>query len=315
MNAGVNSLDFLRDLPPAEEPRLWEISPGRWLAWNEYGDPLGKAVMYYHGWPSSRLQARLAHQLAKERGLRLIAMDRPGMGRSTHEAARRLETWPELMERFADSLGIGKFGQLGVSGGGPYVLACAARIPHRLAGSAVLGGAVPLAEISSGLRGLHPAYRALIPFRKFPAALFDPVFRMGAMVSRCDPRWLPLSWLKRSIGEDDARMLIDHPDVWAVITKSFQEGVSNAGGHGVMADAAIYFQTLEIDLTNIRHPIRYWHGGDDRNIPVTMVREFTGKITGASLEVDDALGHFSLVLRKAPAAMDYLADRAAEGGD
>ncbi|MES2660776.1 MAG: alpha/beta hydrolase [Verrucomicrobiota bacterium] len=315
MTESSEPLDFLRDLPPANEPRIWEISPGRRLAWNEYGDPLGKAVMYYHGWPSSRLQARLAHYLAKERGLRLIAMDRPGMGQSTHEAGRRLEAWPELMERFADSLEIGKFGQLGVSGGGPYVLACAARIPERLTGSAVLGGAVPLTEISSGLRGLHPAYRALIPFRRFPATLFSPVFRMGAMASRCNPAWLPLSWMTRSVGEGDARILIDHPDVWAVVTGSFQEGVRSGGGHGVMTDATIYFQPLNFDLTAILHPIRYWHGGDDRNIPVAMVRELTGKIPGALLEVEETMGHFSLVLRKAPAALDYLAACAAEGGD
>lgn len=309
------SLDFLRDLPPVDGPRIWEISPGRQLAWNEYGDPLGKAVMYYHGWPSSRFQARLAHHLAKRRGLRLIAMDRPGMGQSTHEAGRRLEDWPELMERFADALGIGKFGQLGVSGGGPYVLACASRIPERLTGSAVLGGAVPLAGISSGLRGLHPVYRALIPFRKLPAAAFSSVFRIAAMASRWKPGWPPLSWMMRSIGEEDGRMLMDYPEVWAVVTRSFQEGVKRGGGHGVMADADIYFQPLGFDLWSLRHPIRYWHGGNDRNIPVGMVREFTGKISGAQLEVDDAMGHFSLVLRKAPAALDYLAACAAEGGD
>ena len=82
-----------------------------------------------------------------------------------------------------------------------------------------------------------------------------------------------------------------------------------------MADAAIYFQPLAIDLAAMNHPIRYWHGGDDRNIPLPLVREFTGKIAGATLEVDEALGHFSLVIRRAPSALDYLAKRAAAGGD
>ena len=77
MTTSAEPLEFLRNLPPAEEPRFWEISPGRRLAWNEYGAPDGFPVMYYHGWPSSRLQARLAHHLALERGLRIVAMDRP----------------------------------------------------------------------------------------------------------------------------------------------------------------------------------------------------------------------------------------------
>jgi pimeloyl-ACP methyl ester carboxylesterase len=304
----VHSLEFLRNLPPADEPRFWEISPGRRLAWNEYGDPDGLPVMYYHGWPSSRLQARLAHHLALERGLRIVAMDRPGMGRSTYKPGRTLDSWPALMERFADALGIGNFGQLGVSGGGPYVLACAARIPERLTGSAVLGGAVPLTELQHGPRGLHPLYRMLIPCRKLPSWAFSALFRIASIASRWQPGRPPLSWLLRSVAAEDRRLLLDFPDVWSVITKSFQEGVCEGGGRGAMADAEIYCQRLTIDLANVRHPIRYWHGCEDRNIPVEMVREFTEKIAGAELIVDEQMGHFSLVLRRAPAALDYLAE-------
>ena len=305
MNEAAQPLDFFRDLPPIGEPRFWEISPGRRLAWNEYGDPGGKPVMYYHGWPSSRLQARLAHHLAQERGLRLIAMDRPGMGRSTWEPGRRLATWPELIGRFADSLGIGKFGQIGVSGGGPYVLACAARIPERLSGSAVLGGAVILDE--SGLRGLHPAYRMLGKVRKLPAPVFSGLFRLASVASRWQPGWPPLSWVLSTVAAEDRRLLLDSPNLWVLIAKSFREGVR---GRGVMTDAEIYFQPLDFDPGEVRHPIRYWHGGDDRNIPLASVREFTCRIPGAELTVEDGLGHFSLVIRRAAAALEHLAARA-----
>ena len=140
-----HSMDFLRDLPPAPAPRYWQASSGRMLAWNEYGDPAGRPMLYFHGWPSSRLQGRLVHHLARERGLRVIAPDRPGIGRSTYEPGRRLESWPQLMADFADFLGIDRWAQLGVSGGGPYVLACAAMLGERVSASAVLCGAVPIA--------------------------------------------------------------------------------------------------------------------------------------------------------------------------
>ncbi|HEX7261710.1 MAG TPA: alpha/beta hydrolase, partial [Luteolibacter sp.] len=285
MNDAHESLDFLRNLPPASEPRFWEIAPGQRLAWDEYGDPNGFPVMYYHGWPSSRSQARIAHHLAWERGLRLVAMDRPGMGRSTFEAGRTLESWPELMERFADALGIGKFGQLGISGGGPYVLACAARIPGRLSGSAVLSGAVLLDGLASGLRGLHPAYRMLIPIRKLPSTLFSPMFRLAAAATHWNPARPPLSWVLQTLAAEDRKLLLDHPQLFDVLNEGFRQAAIVSGGRGVMMDAAIYFQRLEIDPQNVRHPIRYWHGGDDRNIPLSMVREFTGKIAGAELIV------------------------------
>jgi pimeloyl-ACP methyl ester carboxylesterase len=315
MNDAQESLDFLQNLPPPEEPRFWEISPGRHLAWNEYGDPNGFPVMYYHGWPSSRSQARIAHHLARERGLRLLAMDRPGMGRSTFEAGRTLESWPELMERFADALGIGKFGQLGISGGGPYVLACAARIPERLSGSAVLSGAVLLDGLAGGLRGLHPAYRMLIPIRKLPGELFSPMFRLAAAATHWSPARPPLSWALRTLAVEDRKLLLEHPQLFDVLNEGFREAAIDSGGRGVMTDAAVYFQRLEFDPQNVRHPIRYWHGSDDRNIPLSMVREFTGNIAGTELIVDENLGHFSMAIRQAPAALDYLAERAVKAGD
>ncbi len=307
-------MDFLSDLPPHEEPRFWEISPGRRLAWNEYGDPNGSPVMYYHGWPSSRLQARLAHHLAQESGLRIIAMDRPGMGRSTFEPGRTLASWPGLMVRFADALGIGKFGQLGVSGGGPYVLACAAMIPERLTGSAVLGGAVLMEETSGGLRGLHPVYRLLIPIRKLPGAVFSPLFRLAGMAASLNPAKPPMSWALHSLAEEDRKLLLKCPGLTEVLTASFREASTGSGGRGVMTDAAIYFQPLGVDPGTVHHLIRYWHGGDDRNIPLAMVREFTRQIPGAELIVEDGLGHFSMVIHRAAAALDYLAERAAAGG-
>ena len=74
-----------------------------------------------------------------------------------------------------------------------------------------------------------------------------------------------------------------------------------------MGDANIYFERLNFDFQDISHPIRYWHGADDRNIPLELVQEFVGKIPHAQLEIVDDLGHFSLVIHRASAALDYLA--------
>lgn len=305
-----NPTDF-HNFPREEPPRFFDGQ----LAWNEYGDPGGNPVFYYHGWPSSRLQARLAHRLAADRGIRLVAMDRPGMGKSTWQPGRTLESWPRLMERFADSLGIGKFGQLAVSGGGPYALACAARIPNRLAGSAVLAGAVPLDESAVGREKLHVAYRALAPFRNWPGWLFSPMFQVAAWSARLSPRTPPMSWALATLAVEDRQVMTDFPEIWPIITRSFRESADSGNGRGIMADAAIYFQPLPFALADIRVPIRYWHGGDDRNLPLEMVRAFVAQIPHATLDVEPSMGHFSLVIRKAGAALDFLATCASERGD
>ncbi len=301
-------LHFLENPPPAENPNLWEHTPGKFLAWNEYGSPEGKPVFYYHGWPSSRLQARLAHHLAKERNLRLISMDRPGMGKSTLIPDRVLSDWPPLMAAFADHLGIEKFGQIGVSGGGPYVLACAAMVPERLTGSVVLAGMVPLPLTKAGSSGLHPIYRTLIPIRHAPASFFTYSFRLASLSCKANPRRLPMSLLLRSLSEEDRKIMLHSRDIWEVLTRSFTEGVcSPSGGRGVMVDSEIYFQKPSFDPSAVTHPIRYWHGGDDKNIPASLVEELTATMPHAELTVEPELGHFSLAIRRAPAALDYLA--------
>lgn len=306
--AGAEDLEFLRDPPPVGAPNFWNYEPEKRLAWNEYGDPAGEPVFYYHGWPSSRLQARLAHHLAMDRGLRLIAMDRPGMGKSTIVEKRRLEDWPALMAGFADHLGIGKFGQIGVSGGGPYVAACAAMIPDRLSRSVVLAGMVPLPWAETGSAGLHAAYRLAIRIRRAPAIFFTLLFRLLAVACKGRPDRFPMSLMVRALAQEDQVVMLGAPDVWPVITKSYTEGATGpGGGRGVLSDAEIYFQSPGFELEEIRHPIHYWHGGDDSNISPRMVERLAGSMPFAKLHLEEELGHFSLVVRMAPTAMDYLA--------
>jgi pimeloyl-ACP methyl ester carboxylesterase len=298
------TLDFLRNLPPPPPPRFWDTHEGARVAWNEFGDPAGKALIYSHGWPSSRLQARLLHHLALRRGMRVFSLDRPGIGQSTCQPGRTLESWPALVAAFADAQGIGTFMQLGVSGGGPYVLACSALLPDRVTSSAVLCGAVPVT--GQNRRGLHAAYRWLIPLRKLPKFLFTPAFGIAAGIARNDLVKPPVSWLMRLLPDADRRLLLGNPEACRALAESFIEGVRQ-GGPGVMSDAEIYFQDFRIPLDGFHGRIRYWHGGRDGNISADMARDFVSRIPGARLHVDPEEAHFSLAIRRAGDALDHLA--------
>jgi pimeloyl-ACP methyl ester carboxylesterase len=303
VSAGTSTPNFLRGMPPPEAPRFWDAGGGRRIAWNEYGDPAGRPLIYAHGWPSSRLQGRLLHHLARERGMRVIALDRPGIGQSTRQPWRTLKSWPAMIAAFADAQGIGRFAQLGVSGGGPYVLACAALMPERVTASAVLCGAVPLA--GADRRGLHAAYRMLIPLRKLPKWLFSPSLEIAARVAMGAPENPPMSWILATLPAADRELLLENPGVRRVLAESFSEGVRQGGG-GVLEDAEIYFQDWGIPLEKVLQPIRYWHGGRDGNISVDMARQFIARIPGARLDVDPEEGHFSLAIHRARDAMDHL---------
>lgn len=62
------------------------------------------------------------------------------MGLSTFKANRRLLDWPDDVVELADSLHLDRFAVVGFSGGGPYALACAYKIPQRLTACGIVAG-------------------------------------------------------------------------------------------------------------------------------------------------------------------------------
>ncbi len=119
---------------------------GRRLGWAEFGDPQGLPLFYFHGFPASRLEGKLIEAAALRNGIRVIASDRPGYGISDFQPRRRLLDWPCDVKALADRLSIDRFMILGVSGGGPYALACAHAMAPRLRAVGVVCGLGPVFE-------------------------------------------------------------------------------------------------------------------------------------------------------------------------
>lgn len=114
----------------------------------ESGDPAGRAVVLLHGmkfqaetWRELGTLAQLADQ-----GLRVLAVDMPGFGRSP---AHPLPPG-EVVHRLLDKLDIDRAVLVGPSMGGRIALEYAIGHPERLAGL-VLVGAVGVADNRAGL--------------------------------------------------------------------------------------------------------------------------------------------------------------------
>src|SRR5437660_11899641 len=75
---------------PSPSPRLEDtirLSDGRRLGYAEFGDPAGPLVLWFHGSPGARRQVPVAGRDAAEHlGLRLVCVERPGVGNSTDHA-------------------------------------------------------------------------------------------------------------------------------------------------------------------------------------------------------------------------------------
>lgn len=108
------------------------LRDGRRLQCLEIGKSDGSPIFHFHGNGSSCLEVLTVQEAAERLGVRLICLDRPGIGGSDERPGYRLLDWPVDVVEVADQLGIACFAALGFSGGAPFALACAYTISHRL---------------------------------------------------------------------------------------------------------------------------------------------------------------------------------------
>ena len=74
------------------------LPDGRKLGYAQYGSLTGKAILYLHGLPGSRIEAASYHDLGLRLGARIIATDRPGIGWSSPHPGRTLLDFPKDLE-------------------------------------------------------------------------------------------------------------------------------------------------------------------------------------------------------------------------
>jgi pimeloyl-ACP methyl ester carboxylesterase len=270
------------------------LRDGRRLGYAEFGAPDGRPVIYCHGFPASRLEMRLGHEAAARSGIRLIAPDRPGYGLSDFQPGRRISDWPRDAAELADALALGRFGVLGISGGGPYAIACAAALPGRVTVAGIVCGLGRL-DSREDAAGMNPFGRFSFALaRRAPVAsqLFN---RLLAPALRRSPN-LILKLLASSLPPPDAKTLAD-PEVLALFADAFREGLRQ-GGRGIALDLDLYARPWDFAVDSIRVPCLLWHGEQDTTVPVAMGKRLAAEIPGCRARFYPGEGHFSLPVRR-----------------
>jgi pimeloyl-ACP methyl ester carboxylesterase len=88
------------------------LKDGRILGYAEAGNPQGKPLFLCHGLHSSRLEVKMFHAEMLDAGIRVISIDRAGMGISTFQKNRQVLDIVTDIEALADRLGIEKLSVL-----------------------------------------------------------------------------------------------------------------------------------------------------------------------------------------------------------
>ena len=263
---------------------------GRKISYAEFGDPDGTPVLYFHGSPSSRMEPLLiGHETLTRLGLRVIAPDRPGMGGSDFVPRRRFIDWPADVVALADALRLDRFALLGNSGGAPYVAVCAATIFDRLLAAVIVSG---------GWRMDWPEATASLPFpnrltlllaRRAPILLRALLAMMGGIAQGA--REKELAQLRKRVPPPDYDALAA-PGRLEAFGQTMREALRQ-GTRGAAWELGLYVRDFGFRLEEIRMPLTLFHGEQDTNAPIAMVRRAVAQMPTARLVTYPDESHLS----------------------
>jgi pimeloyl-ACP methyl ester carboxylesterase len=261
-------------MPRMSEGDVVRLPGGRAIGYEEFGVPDGEPCFYFHGHPGSRLEARFAESAAAAAGVRLVALDRPGYGRSDFKEGRSILDWPDDVALVADARGIDRFLVVGGSGGGPYALACAYKMPDRVVRAGVISGVGPydVPGITKGMR-----WQNRVGFRwgaRWPALARFLMRSMANGIRERPDRTLDA--LVNAMSPADAAVA-RRPEVRAllgdIVAEAFRQGSAGAAW-----DVVLLGRPWGFSLRDIRPTVYLWQGEADVLVPPGMGRYQAGQL-------------------------------------
>lgn len=294
-----------------------KLPDGRTLSYTLYGATLKSdrpTLFYFHGFPGTHAEGQPVYEAASLRGINVIGVTRPGFGDSTQQPGRRLLSLPPDVLHLADHLGVQRFAILGISGGGPYALACLSALPSdRLRSVAVVSGMWPT---SFGTAGMMPQLRILYFLARWvpgfvrwmvglemtgPAQDTEHPERLDKLMAKGFERW-PV--------EDREVIYANDGSLFKALCQSSREALKHGTG-AFAVEANIFGSPWDLQLEKVPDDGRLviWHGGKDANVPLAMADQAAKLMPKVDYRRFDDEGHLSLVMKRMDGILDELIKR------
>jgi pimeloyl-ACP methyl ester carboxylesterase len=261
------------------------LQDGRRMSYAQYGVPDGFPIVSAHGGLACRLDVAAAGSIAESCGVRLIAPDRPGVGRSDPQPDRTILDWTRDVTELLDQLDIDQFAVMGWSLGGQYAAAVGYALRPRVARTAIIAGAVPLTEPGAfeGLPQIDRTYIRLSQRAPWAARLG---FRAMTLTATCAPE-LYGRLAARDLGPADAAVL--RAEGFATFAHMSREALRQP--QGVVEEYRVMVRPWGFRPEDLQLPVDIWGGTDDQLIDPSWPGELARRIPGATLHMGPG-GHF-----------------------
>ena len=240
-----------------KEENILKLSDGKKLCFAEYGKPDGIPVLLLHGNPGVRLSWGLYPGSPYLDNIRIIAPDRPGYGKTDYKK-NAIQKWPNDILELSNYLGIDKFHLFAPSGGGPYALACAWKIPHKLLSVGLFGSVGPYDKES--ITGVNKPLTLLWRVANPLFWLVKVQNKVMAKMARKNPVKLARSFSDLELSETDKK-IAKKPEIQSLFTTVFPESYLQ-NGIGSAYDCTLP-KNWEIPLNEITIKITAWQAEDD----------------------------------------------------
>lgn len=236
------------------------LRDGRALAYAEWGPIDGRPVLHFHGVPDGRL-GWAGGPACWDRGVRLIAADRPGVGGSDPKRGRSVADWPADVEELAEQLELDRFAVSGWSAGGAYALACAHELRPRVDAVALVSGAGRL-DLPGFVEQMSTATAWRLAAR-VPSAM---TFAYSALARLARRRPGAAQKVLFSGASKVDRAVIDRPGVGPRLMAAYVDA-TQSGGRGPTEDMQAVLSPWGFDPAEIHLPVHLFHGRRDTVAP------------------------------------------------
>jgi pimeloyl-ACP methyl ester carboxylesterase len=265
------------------------VRGGRRLGFASFGSPLGRPIVWMHGTPGARRQIPLvAREVADRDGLRIIGVDRPGIGSSTPYVYPSLSDWVGDLEILADTLGIDRFDVIGLSGGGPYTLAAGACLPHRVDKLAVIGGVAPTVGPDAIGGGVVGDLRRAAPAVRVARVPLGLSLTVALRLAR--PLAGPALDLYRIGQPDGDKRLLGRPEFKAMFLDDLLNG-SRKQVTAPLSDFLLFTRDWGFRLEDVKTSVQWWHGDGDHIVPLAHGEHCVDRLPNATLHVMEGESH------------------------
>jgi pimeloyl-ACP methyl ester carboxylesterase len=266
------------------------LANGRILGFAEYGETEGAPILYFHGNPGSRLELSLfdgIETVLTRLNLRIITVERPGIGLSDFQSQRRFVDWPADVSEFADKvLKMDRFNLMTYSAGGPFGAVCALKMPERLEKVTLVSSPCPFNE-KGALVGVGPAI--YWKSAKIHPLLTGLILRMAGGSTKLPP---PEQGGMARVDYDLIAQLENF--VPRFMAATFVESCRH-GTLGPAYEASMYVRDWGFSVNDIRKKIDLWHGGLDMNAPLHHMRWLERRLPEKEIHLFPDEGHVSLL--------------------